>query len=243
MTWMYRLSYLSRSEVAALMLALVGLAFTPSDAHASDRLLVVIVSEDDANGDGRLSRDEAPVEILASFDAADADHDGAIDDFEARRFDARRIDGPRIRPPNRAAGGLAHMRDKGTVNAPGTAIGMIERLDLDGDGQVSREEFPAEHRESFDSLDLDKSGYIDRRDAETIDTRRERIDTLIEERGVAGERTVPRVVQLMDTNGDGLLQKREAPLNLQRIWDSYDRNGDGAIDMREALSPAPDTGS
>lgn len=90
----------------------------------------------DADGDGKVSRDEfdGPPEHFADFDR---NRDGFIAGDEA----------PKGPPPRR----------------PGPAR-FIERLDQDGDGKVSREEFdgPEEH---FDDFDENGDGFIERSEA------------------------------------------------------------------------------
>ena len=55
--------------------------------------------------------------------------------------------------------------------------------------------------------------------------------------GAGAERTeggLPRFLARNDTNGDGKIQKSEAPERLKARFDSLDTNGDGAIDAAEA---------
>lgn len=55
--------------------------------------------------------------------------------------------------------------------------------------------------------------------------------------GAAAERAeggLPRFLARNDANGDGKIQKSEAPERLQARFDSLDTNGDGAIDAAEA---------
>jgi Ca2+-binding EF-hand superfamily protein len=220
--------------VVALASGLIFGAGTP--ARADSVLLEAVLADSDADGDGALARDEAPAAMLHYFDAADADGDGRIDGFEAQSWDRRRLAGP-SRPS--LAEARIDRRGSGSQRAV-TAASMIERLDKNGDQQLSREEFPEEYRAGFERLDLDKNGYIDQSDALILDSRRQRQQGRAppQQDSPSGGRTVARTVQLMDTNGDGVLQKREAPLGLQRQWDRFDHNGDGSIDMLEATRPS-----
>lgn len=218
--------------VAALLVLAAG------DAAAQiGRPLARVVEQEDANGDGRLERDEAPISMLPWFDRADADGDGAIDSFEATQWDDRKLTGQR---PG-AAGPKPGAREPGAAarrqGRPQTVAEMIERLDRNGDDQLSREELPPEARDMFGRLDLDGDGFIDQVDAQRLEAARAKRDSAPQP-GQRRGRTVARTVELMDTDGDGILQRREAPLAMQRNWDRYDLDGDGQVDMREALRSA-----
>jgi collagen type III alpha len=57
--------------------------------------LGAILRAADANGDGKISKEEAPDRLKENFDRFDANGDGFIDDMEARRASGRRPDGAR----------------------------------------------------------------------------------------------------------------------------------------------------
>ncbi len=102
----------------------------------------------DRDGDGRVSADEfdGPAE---HFSDLDKDGDGHLSENEA----------PQGPPPGRRQGGQGGQGRQG--GGPG---GFIERLDHDGDGRVSRDEFdgPTEH---FSDLDRDGDGYLNEDEA------------------------------------------------------------------------------
>ncbi len=118
----------------------------------------------DANGDGKLSKSELPERMQGLFDRADQDHDGFLTAEEIRKFAAaqaaptnsggpdgrgapegRRGDGPR-REMNliRVDAVLAAVdtNSDGVLSAEEirNAPASIRKLDLDGDGKVTREE-------------------------------------------------------------------------------------------------------
>ena len=78
-------------------------------------------------------------------------------------------------------------------------------------------EFPEPLRPNFMRMDANRDGFIDLVAAREIDARRD---------GTAASAKAPgllvRVVRRMDTDGDGQLQKREAPLRLQNMFERFD---------------------
>jgi Ca2+-binding EF-hand superfamily protein len=94
----------------------------------------------DKNADGMISREEAQAAlpgIYANFDAIDANKDGFIT-FEEMKA---------ARQAHRGAGG------------PGAMFG---RLDVNGDGKLSRAEVANAPRlaENFEAIDANKDGYL-----------------------------------------------------------------------------------
>jgi Ca2+-binding EF-hand superfamily protein len=90
----------------------------------------------DKDGDGKVSREEFPGP-QEHFTNLDVNGDGYIDASEA----------PKGPPPHGMKGG-----------------GFIAKLDKDGNGKVSREEFPGP-QEHFTNLDVNGDGYIDASEA------------------------------------------------------------------------------
>lgn len=216
-----------RTANRSLFLSLAaGLLLGPTPAVSQDSVSQ-IVQKSDADGDGMLQRDETPIELLPRFREIDRDGDGSIDSYEAWEYESR--ERQRSEEKLRNARQQVDVAPGPTPKAPPrTLVELIERRDRDGDGQLSRGELPESISASFGRLDLDGNGFMDVEEAQKLDSRQR-----------AGpreptRRTLVRVVGLMDTDGDGVLQKKEAPLPVQRAFEQFDRNGDGAIDLDEA---------
>ncbi|QNQ07605.1 EF-hand domain-containing protein [Sphingomonas alpina] len=142
----------------------------------------------DANGDGQIAGDEmrrpgrqaatggdaaAPMTKAAylakageRFARMDANGDGKIsaDEMQAMR-DAR---GARRGP-------MGGQPDAATPNAPGAATGglrsdhrakMLQRIDTDGDGRISRDEMRVRDDKRFAKLDANSDGFIDQGEME-----------------------------------------------------------------------------
>ena len=110
--------------------------------------------------------------------------------------------------------GVNNVSAQGAIEGGGGAH-FIQHFDRDGDGRVSREEFPGPD-EHFESLDEDGDGYIDESEAPSPPT-------------------PPSFVDRFDLNGDGKVSQKEFLDHFNRL----DVNGDGYIDESEAPQPPP----
>lgn len=124
---------------------------------------------------------------------------------------------------------------------------MTERLDKDGDGQVSDEERRAA-RESFRIKRFDKDGdgvLSDEERAEAARVRAERmkqLDTDGDGRISPEERRAPREKHraMLDADGDGVISKEEREMARERrearnreLLQKYDTDGDGRLSYEE----------
>jgi len=171
----------------------------------------------DSDRDGSVSRAEFLAQAGRHFDAMDTNKDGTLSRDERRAFhEAHRgfagPGGPGGPPP----AGMMPPPPPGDAPPPpppgargGFAGGpgaMLQRLDRDGDGKVSRAEYGA----PFALLDANKDGVIDQTEA------------------TAGPGGGGRL-QRLDRDGDGKVSRAE----FDAPFDRLDANRDGAIDASE----------
>lgn len=161
-----------------------------------------LLDEWDRNGDGRIKPSEfRPDRTL--FDLFDADGNGRLDATEI----VPRRDDPLL--------ALAH-RD---VDA------LLEEYDRNGDGALSRGEFPGgAGRGAFGRVDRDSDGRV------TRDELGRALDLLGRYQFLQLD---PSFLARYDANGDGRVSRREFPA-AEPAFRRLDRNGDGFISPKDA---------
>lgn len=123
---------------------------------------------------------------------------------------------------------IAHAQDE---NAPRHGFA---KLDSDGDGVISRDEFLAQHQSRFAKVDADGDGIISEEEKATVEEarqakREERRAKLRERREKAREKTLAE----FDANGDGQLDASEREAVALNRFDRMDKNGDGVLSEDE----------
>lgn len=129
-------------ELDAAELAAMRKARIEHPSHGGKRGLARI----DKDGNGTISRDEAPPRLLEHFDEVDTNHDGALDQQEVAAF------------------------HKGGAG-PGRPGG---RMDANGDGKVSQAEFNDAMDRMFKMMDADGDGVITEADVKSAREKRQK---------------------------------------------------------------------
>lgn len=127
----------------------------------------------DQDGDGKLTEEEArhfgrvsnellweKVDREGIFNAIDGDGDGVITKDEFRAAALAEIVGSATQKARAEAWG-GGAKGEGGKDRKG---GPVKRMDKDGDGKISRDEFQGK-AERFDKIDANKDGFIDENEA------------------------------------------------------------------------------
>lgn len=261
-----------RTTKARLLLALpiATLAFgalaqnAPVTADAQPKLFKHLLQKMDTNGDGRISEQEFLAAATARFKSIDTASKGSVDAQQmldspaaAERMEKRaeRL----VRRLDSAGNGYVTQDEVAAA-----AQQRFARLDANGDGKLTSDELafrhgrhtaaadaPSERRAAFaqkhfDKLDANHDGIVTRDEFVTAATARfQQLDSqntgkLTAAQIVSSPRAqeraqhaVARIVQRLDTNGDGVVSQDEYLAAARKRFSRMDRNGDGFIDADE----------
>ena len=100
----------------------------------------------DWDGDDRISRDEAPEQILRQFEQMDANGDGFADKDELMQMIQRQ-------PQQESRQGI---------------LSRLLEQDTNGDGKSSVEEAPDAVRQRFERMDANGDGFLDQREIQAM---------------------------------------------------------------------------
>jgi hypothetical protein len=128
--------------MAACLTVAAGAQKTGSATPAAKQWLALMDSDNDAT----VSKAEYVAYMDKQFDKLDVDHDGTLDADELKLLR-----------------GLPTIGPEGTVNAPGKhdAKALLQAMDQDKDGTVSKQELTAYAGMVFDRLNRDHDGTLD----------------------------------------------------------------------------------
>lgn len=111
--------------------------------------------------------------------------------------------------------GAAAARDRGAK--------LLQRLDQDADGKISRQELQAHALERFDAADADKNGSVSR----------EEISQLRSAKKAERQAKHAARMQAADKNADARWSMDELSKMPQRVFAKLDRDGDGMLTEQE----------
>ena len=118
--------------------------------------------------------------------------------------------------------------DPGQVSRPDPEE-TFKRLDVNGDGKISKDEASPRLLQNFDRFDVTKDGFITLREFRAVQS------------GGSGARgaTPEETFKHLDVNGDGKISKDEASPRLLQNFDRFDVTKDGFITLREFNAGRP----
>jgi len=162
---------------------MLGMMGAPRMAAMREVIFVRMLQQFDANKDGQVSKQEAKDGMEAIFIAIDTDKDGSLTPGEIRKYreaqiakakapadDAADDDGAPMAPPADAdsaqpappPGGPNGGARRGGMERAGMMRGMMmmQRIDTDENGQISKQEAEAAFDKFFTWMDRNKDGTV-----------------------------------------------------------------------------------
>ncbi len=173
----------------------------------------------DKNRDGVLSKDELPPGLARNFDRYDRNNDGKLDLKEI---------GQMLESAHRLFAAKPAV-DEAAVERRVSQI--LERMDANKDGKISKDEARGPIAENFDRIDTNKDGFIDKAELRRMVAR----NMAMAGGGpaAAGGAMAPDF-DALDKNADGRLTREELKgTPWHDKFDEIDTNGDGKIDKKE----------
>jgi len=225
---------------AALLLLPAAPAWAEDPADRAEQRAKKVIAKKDRDGDGKLSRDELGVEQVV-FDALDRNGDGFIDATELKSNRRRR-----------PAKSDRKQNDRPEARGDRSAR-MFKKLDKDGDGAISKEEWPADARVPFDRVDADGNGRVSKSELARVAARGRGADGRGREMDPKQVREMAiKIMEHLDRNGDKKITRDEIFQPRAKDGDDkakgakgrrgafrgvsfekIDQNHDGAVDLLE----------
>ncbi|WP_027052389.1 EF-hand domain-containing protein [Mesorhizobium erdmanii] len=119
--------------------------------------------------------------------------------------------------------GLTPLGAAQAQDMPGQRI--LQRIDTNGDGAISKDEMAAARERLFKRLDRNGDGVIDEKEIESA-------RQAIEDRAEVAQARLANRWRRMDANGDGKVSEQEFASSMP-LFDLVDRNGDGKLSADE----------
>ncbi|CAN7670961.1 EF-hand domain-containing protein [Mesorhizobium sp. LjNodule214] len=117
----------------------------------------------------------------------------------------------------------AQAQDHPNKDMPGQRI--LQRIDTNGDGLISKDEMKVAREHLFKKLDRNGDGVIDENEVESA-------RQAIKDRAEVAQARAGNRWRRMDTNGDGKVSEEEFTASMP-LFEIADRNGDGKLSANE----------
>lgn len=173
------------------------------------------IAKFDKNGDKQLVADEAPPFLAKSFEKADRDGNGKLDAGEVRQM---------LEVLRRFTPGV------GAPKAGEFVTQMLQRMDKDKDGKISKSEAEGRLVQGFAQADRNSDGFLDRGELQAMAAR------IFQFGGPMGPGAGGPGLDFdaLDKDADGRVSRAEAANSqLGRSFAEIDSDNDGQISRRE----------
>jgi Ca2+-binding EF-hand superfamily protein len=184
----------------------------------------------DKHNNGVLTKEELPPGLARVFERMDRNGDGKLDGKEVEqmlkvlreRFSVQAKPDAPVKPSAQTSPQVERIIDS-----------MLERMDTNKDGKISKDEARGPLADNFERLDANKDGFLERNELRVAAARMVAMQGAGPGAGLGGG---PNALDFdaLDKNADGRLTKDEVKGTLLADqFDEIDTNKDGKIDKKE----------
>ena len=175
----------------------------------------------DANGDNVIEKGEVPEKARPAFEKmlklGDSNKDGKLDAAEFRDL---------VQAMRAGAGAGAGAGAAGNLGVfSGDPMARFKAMDKNGDGKVSRDEFPG-RPQMFERVDANKDGFLEASEVKALAASTAKAPP-------AGAPQPGARIMAMDKDGDGKVSKAEF-VGAPAFFDRLDSDKDGSLSKDEA---------
>jgi len=110
---------------------------------------------------------------------------------------------------------------------------MMHKMDTNGDGMVSKDEWTSFQERTFAALDKDKSGYIEEAEFTATSDEKFAFATAAYARGLMTKEMFMKI----DANGDGKISREEFLAYHRKIFDMMDKQKKGMVGLVDFIRP------
>jgi len=110
---------------------------------------------------------------------------------------------------------------------------MMHKMDTNGDGMVSKDEWMNFQEHTFNALDKDKSGFIDEAEFTATSDEKFAFATAAYARGLMTKEMFMKI----DANGDGKISREEFLAYHRKIFDMLDKQKKGMVGQVDFIRP------
>jgi Ca2+-binding EF-hand superfamily protein len=108
---------------------------------------------------------------------------------------------------------------------------MFKKMDTDGDGKISADEFAAAHKEKFQKMDTNGDGKLSPEEMKAGFEKGAKM--MGKSAGPYKEEAVAEKIKMMDTNNDGYISEDEFMAGQKTMFDKMDTDHDGYLTKSE----------